>query len=402
MNAPVEDDRSSTGPKYVFERHEEKKIRRRLIQSAFFFDILAATLVIALCIGGWTRANDGWSANAMSGDSHLVTWSAAYRQNETGSRKTFSMSWFLSSTCYVEEYPDTEPAQGGCVHRRPGSPFDLGSIMAEVTAKVAETEERAASGEYTGGAFEGLEDLDLSAATTITATRDALAFYVVFLALSLGVWMWQAIAKKNSVKLKPTAWRVMECSQGLAAVALLVASAETTSAAHKADGVLGEYEGVFRYHSPGASFAAMTWCALISHSFGVLAYVGSVHVGKRLRRRELYPSGTQTEPATAAAARAGRGANGGGGREAPVHREQDPDDVDDELPPYSRVDPHGTASNGRRGSRASRETLGDVELETIGSRGHAHDVDLGVPAPDYELHARPSNRGADRDPGGAT
>ncbi|KAK1964304.1 hypothetical protein LY78DRAFT_682585 [Colletotrichum sublineola] len=399
MDAPVEDDRSSAGPKYIFERHEEKKIRRRLLQSALFFDILAVTLVIALCIGGWTRGNDGSSANAISGDSHLVTWSAVYRRNATGTRTTFSMSWFLSSSCYVEEYIDTASAHGGCVYRTPGSPFDLGSIMAEVATKVTETENQT-FGEYAGGMFEGLEDLDLSAAATITASRDALASYIIFLALSLGVWIWHGIITKNSIEVKPSSWRVMACSQGLAVLALLVASAVTMSASRKADGVLREFKHVFRYHSTGVSFAAMTWCAFISHSFGLLAYAGSVLMGERLRRPELYPPELGTEPRTAPTARTWQGANGGSRREAPVHREQDPDDVDDELPPYSRVDPNGTTISGRgrrRGSRASRESFEDVELGRIGSRRQAHDVDLNVPAPDYELHARPSNRDADRD-----
>ncbi|KAK1977229.1 hypothetical protein LZ30DRAFT_271280 [Colletotrichum cereale] len=108
---PVEDDRSGAGPKYICERREEKKIRRRLLQSAFFSDILAVALVIALCTGGWTRDSDGRAANAMSGDSHLVTWSAACRRNETGSRATFSMSWFLrmdSTDVAGERRPFTE------------------------------------------------------------------------------------------------------------------------------------------------------------------------------------------------------------------------------------------------------------------------------------------------------
>ncbi|GKT41908.1 uncharacterized protein ColSpa_02089 [Colletotrichum spaethianum] len=402
MNAPIEDDRSIAGPKYIFERHEEKKIRRRLLQSAFFFDVLAVALVMSLCIGGWTRSNSGWSTGTMSEESHLVTWSAAYRRNATGLERTFAMSWFLSSCCYTEDTNDGL-GQGGCIHRMPGSPFDLGSIMADITARLTEADNLNYDGDG-AGMFEGLENIDLSSATTITASRDALASYGIFLALSLGVWLWHLIVKRNSVQVKPSSWRVMAYSQGLAVVALLVASAVTTASAYKADGILGEHEVVFRYHSAGKSFAVMTWCAFISHSFGLLAYVGSVLVCERLQRPELYPPEPEPEPGTVQPAVVGRGVNRGNRRDAPVHREQDPDDVDDELPPYSRVDPYGISISrmGRQGSQTSRESFEDIELGTVGNRGHAHDVDLSVPAPDYELHESPSNRGAGRGPGSST
>ncbi|GKT55315.1 hypothetical protein ColTof4_07817 [Colletotrichum tofieldiae] len=403
MNAPIEDDRSSAGPKFIFERHEERKIRRRLLQSAFFFDIIAVALVISLCIGGWTRSNSGYSTSTMSEDSHLVTWSAAYRRNATGLRRTFVMSWFLSSSCYMEEDTNYGPRHGGCIHRMPGSPFDLDAIMAEITIKLVETDNLDHDGDGEG-MFEGLEDLALSAATTITASRDALASYVIFSAMSLGVWVWHGIVRKNSIEVKPSSWRIPAYSQGLAAIALLVASAITTAVAYKADGILGKYEDVFRYHSAGTSFAAMTWCAFVSHLLGLLAYVGSVLMCERLDRPELYPPEPEPEPGTVPPALAGHGVNRGNRRDAPVHREQDPNDVDDELPPYSRVDPYEMSISRREGrrSRASRESLEDIELGAVGNRGHTDDVDLSVPAPDYELHERPSDRGVDRVPGGST
>lgn len=304
------------------------------------------------------------------------------------------MSWFLSSTCYSEHNNNNDFAQGGCIHRKPGSPFDLGNIMNEIEIKLVET-----AGAYYGvgveGMFEGLEDVDLSSAATITSSRDAVASYVVFLVLSLGAWMWHGFVKRNSIVIKLNTWRVMACTQALAAIALLVASALTTASALKANAVLGKYESVFEYHSAGTSFKAMTWCAFGSHLFSLLAYFGSIFMWQRLQRPELYPPEPEPEPGAVPVAVAGLGENRRNRRDAPVHREHDPNSVDDELPPYSRVDPIGMNMSGRRSPRGSGASPGsdeDIELGPMGGHGDMYGVDMTVPAPDYELHARPSDR----------
>lgn len=333
----------------------------------------------------------------------MTQWSAAYQRNSSQpGNSTFVMSWFLSSCCFADISSSDGSRVRGCIHRTPGSPFNLHAIMGDITAKVAEEE-------YNTGAFMGLERLDLPDKPTVDSSRDALASYGIFLAISLGVWLWQVIIRKNSIRTNSSSWRVMAGLQAVAAIALLVASAVTTAAAYKANSILGGLEGVFRYHSIGVSFSAMTWCAFISHLLGLAAYAGSVYMWERLQQPELYPPELEPEhspeSATRLAVPPGAGARARRRAELPVHREHDPNDVDDELPPYSRVDPNAGDLDRRaepNGPAALQESFEMNDMSMDRNQGALHNEDLSVPAPDYyELHERPLNHGTGSGPEGS-
>lgn len=83
MNAPGEDDASGVSQKFIFSWSEEKGIRRRLIASALFFDLIAVALALALCIGGWTKNDVSFTGDIISGDTHLVTVSQGLPSSST-------------------------------------------------------------------------------------------------------------------------------------------------------------------------------------------------------------------------------------------------------------------------------------------------------------------------------
>ncbi|TEA13841.1 hypothetical protein C8034_v004062 [Colletotrichum sidae] len=389
--------------KFIFSRPEERKIRRRFIWSAFFFDAIAIALVLPLCVGGWVlNPNAGGIVN--SEDAHLVTWSAPYRRSGSQRESTLVMTWFLSSCCFEEAKIESGVGLAGCIHRTPGSPFDLESILEDMELKLADLENMVAdSGNNAGfgreGAFQfaGPTDVDYASAPTVGSTKDALASYGIYLAINMGTWSWQIMSKKHRYPLKASSWRVMAAAQTLALFALLVASGVTTASAYKANDALAQLSNVFTYHAIGNSFAALTWIAFVSHLFGTMSYTVSVFIWNRLQRPELYPPEPEDEEA-----RLRRQSTRGPGNyrshrlgEAGVHREVDPDAaVDDELPPYSRVDPNERGSEVQATRTSSEHVVnGPPELAYLrraGPTDHAHGEER---APAYELHPWPANGG---------
>ncbi|KAF9879115.1 hypothetical protein CkaCkLH20_03348 [Colletotrichum karsti] len=385
---------SLAAQKFIFTRPEERKIRRRFIYTAFFFDAIAIALIIPLCVGGWVHNANQVGGAVNSEDTHLVTWSAVYRRSESQRESTFVLTWFLSSCCFEEAYIDSGSALAGCVHRTPGSSFDLESIVKDVEGRLAYPENLGDTASE--GRLVGPNALEFTGAETISSTRDALASYGIYLAINIGTWMMQIISKRHKIVLSASHWRVMAAAQVLALFALLVASGITTSAAHKARNALGEFKEIFPYHAIGSSFAAMTWCAFVSHMFGCLAYGATVFLWNRLQRSELYPPEPEDE-IERIRRRSTRGAGQYRSRrfeEPAVHREVDPNaPVDDELPPYSRVDPNEGGISPLEQARHPDSVQAPIELahlrgvrnplpQPIGEQGN-------IPAPAYELHQWP-------------
>ncbi|KAF5528097.1 hypothetical protein CGCA056_v000951 [Colletotrichum aenigma] len=399
MDAHADEDAAPAAQKFIFSKQDERRIRRRCIWAAFFFDAVAIALIIPLCVGGWVHNANQVGGTVNSEDIHLVTWSAVYRRTESQRQSTFVFTWFLSSCCFKEAYVDSSYALAGCVHRTPGSAFDLQSIIQDVEDRLGE-QDNVEAGPITDpeGRFVGPSPAEFATADVVTSTRDALASYGIYLAINMGTWIFQIISKRHHYALNASHYRVMTTAQVLALFALLVASGITTAAAHKAKAALDEFDDVFPYHAVGSSFAALTWCAFVSHMLGCLAYVGAVLIWHRLQRPELYPP--EPEDEIERARRAGARGEVAAYRlrrldEPAVHREVDPNAaVDDELPPYSRVDPN----EGRIVSQEGREpeiVEGPIELAHL--RGIRNpplqpvDEQGNTPAPAYELHQWPPN-----------
>ncbi|KAF6836823.1 hypothetical protein CPLU01_03404 [Colletotrichum plurivorum] len=389
MDTHTEDGASASAQKFIFTRKEERKIRHRLLGTAFVFDAVAVALIFPLCIGGWIFSSSKNSGSINGGDAHLATWSVTYQRNQSLRESTFAMTWFLSSTCYQEVYVDQKLSLSGCIHRTPGSPLDLQSIMEDMDARLAEDQN--VSDMPFGpqeGRFEAPETVPssyrLNQAGTISWTRNAVVTYGIFLGVTLGSWVWHVVARRHRYVFGASIAQgySLTTAQILSLLALLAASCLTTAAAYKADRILGHNREFFNYHAKGTTYAILTWGAFVSHLLGVLAFAASAWMWQRLQRPELYPP--EPEPEIP-------GHGGGGawqqrqqrqGRPG-VHREADPSaPVDDELPPYSRVDPN--------------EGSGTQSAEQLVETRRSHDAG-GVPAPAYELHDWPRNEGSQRE-----
>lgn len=313
------------------------------------------------------------------------------------------MTWFLSSTCYQEVYFEKRSALAGCIRRTMGATFNLQYILADMNARLAE-ERNAAGGllrsDYASqeGHFEGAR-LEGSSANwgaigirdTGSTARYAVVMYAVYMALNLGAWLWHIIRRRHrSIPRDGTDYRAMGYAHAVSLVVLAVASSMTTVAAFKANEILSEKPSYFSYHAVGTSFLMLTWGALASHLLGLLSYFASVWMWGRLQRPELYPP--EPEPEERPVPRIG-GWRRQQQQQRPgrpgVHREADPDAVaDDELPPYSRVDPN-------EGSPAAQGS-GPQSAEHLVEARHSHEAG-GVPAPAYELHDWPRNDGNQRE-----
>ncbi|OLN81397.1 hypothetical protein CCHL11_09960 [Colletotrichum chlorophyti] len=403
MDVPAEDDASSgVAQKFIFTRPEETKLRRRLLWSALVFDLVAVILVLALCVGGWTMSDEG---SIIGQDTYLATWSALFRRQQVDffndrlpGDSTFIMRWYLGSTCYEELQTDSSRIEfyrrrPACVHRSPGTPFNLTSIMDDIAQDVKQY-----IGFDNGSGFVGLDNANLASTPTIRTSREALAAYSIFIAVNVGTWIWHGVVKGHANQINPSSWRVITGSQTVAAVALVVGSAVSAATAHKANSVLSGLEDVFPYHQAGISFSAMTWCAFVLHLLGLAAYAASVYIWERLQRPELYPPEPEAEPALDpwTILEGGLGNRRSHRRgETGVHREPGTNEDGDELPPYSRVDPNegNITHEGLRAAVVSHEA---VELQNMGrdeSRIHTNEEDMSIPAPEYEPPARTADRG---------
>ncbi|KAL0939254.1 uncharacterized protein CTRU02_205864 [Colletotrichum truncatum] len=392
MDAHTEEDVPPAAQKSIFSRPEERRIRRHLIWIAAALDAIAIAIIIPLCVGGWVNEGIRAGAAVYSRDVYLVTWSAAFRRSESQRESTFALTWFMSSCCFEEMYVDREYALAGCIRRMPGSVFDLQRIKSDLSQKLYEPNGYGPS----EGHFEWSTNATFTGASTV-GSMNALSSYGIFLAITLGTWIFQIVAKRNEVMLNAPHWRVVMAAHALALVALLVASSMITAAAHKANAAFGDYEDVFPYHAVGSSFKAMAWCAFISHLLGRLVYAASVKMWDRLQNLDLYPPEPEDE-----FERLRRETRGPGpyrpprSQQAPVHREADANAVDDELPPYSRIDPNeGRLIAGEPTQPGSREE--PIELTHFRDVRNPPLEDHGSnPAPAYELHEWPSSQTAPR------
>ncbi|KAK1492694.1 hypothetical protein CCUS01_13972 [Colletotrichum cuscutae] len=206
-------------------------------------------------------------------------WSAAYVRRWPADETTVVFSWHLSSYCY------SHLGREACIRRAPGAPFDLDDIMDDVALAI----EGGSTYSSSRGTFPALESqgIDLG-----TASKNAFIAYIIFMVAVACLWSWHFFV--STVPGAPNCDRFLAVSFTLAGAALLVASANTTRAALEADGILAQYESVFKYHSAGTSTLVVTWIASASHFLAVTMYTVAAAIGKQLRKPDRYPP--ESEP----------------------------------------------------------------------------------------------------------
>ncbi|KAK1527717.1 uncharacterized protein CCOS01_07979 [Colletotrichum costaricense] len=285
MNVSAQDDSPSQGKKYTLNQTQERAVRRLLFLCALVFDALTVTLVVFLCVGAWNKSSGLRSSKGLNNrEAHLATWSAAYVRRWPADETTVVFSWHLSSYCY------SHLGREACIRRAPGAPFDLDDIMDDVALAIGGGSTYSSS----RGTFPALESqgIDLGTASEVTSSKNAFIAYIIFMVAVACLWSWHFFV--STVPGAPNCDRFLAVSFTLAGAALLVASANTTRAALEADGVLAQYESVFKYHSAGTSTLVVTWIASASHFLAVTMYTVAAAIGKRLRKPDRYPP--ESEP----------------------------------------------------------------------------------------------------------
>ncbi|KAK1729240.1 hypothetical protein CaCOL14_002528 [Colletotrichum acutatum] len=414
MNASPQDDRPSQSKKYTLNQTQERAVRRLLFLCALVFDALTVTLVVFLCVGAWTKSGGLRSSKGINNrEAHLATWSAAYVRRGSADETTVVFSWHLSSYCY------SHLGREACVRRTPGAPFDLDDIVDDVAYAIRVGSSYSSS----RGTFPALEalDIDLRTASKVTSSKKAFIAYIIFMVVIACLWSWHFFV--GTVPGAPNCDQFLAASFTVAGAVLLYASAHTTRAALEADGILAQYESVFKYHSAGTSTLVVTWIASASHFLAVTMYTVAVAIGKRLRKPDRYP--LESEPSDMGPTNDVRRA-----REAEVPAEVDRDDSytrrlevfmrvrgqrrrselssfrmnrnsgecrrtdangDIWLPVYSRVDPNATRAPVKP-SVATGPPIGipDASAATGGQSRAGNVVD--EPAPVYERYQTASSR----------